>query len=197
MLIGLDSLFSVSPNPEMMNVRDSLLYSNPYYRLLQLQAKYSEALVVVEKNKILPDIALNYFVGTNFADNAKYYHGFQAGLGFPIFYKGQKARVKASKISLMSQLQQNEYELSLLEAKQATLKNEQEKYRKLLEQFNASGRQLYDEIIRTALKSYQSGEIDFFRFVMSYENAIQLKTDYLDNLQNFNMFALELKYLAI
>lgn len=197
MLIGLDSLFSVSPHLEMINIRDSLLNNNPYYRLLQLQARYSEALVAVEKNKMLPDIALNYFIGTNFADNAKYYQGFQAGLGFPIFYKGQKAKVKASKISLMSQIKQNEYELSLMEAKQETLKNEQEKYRRLLEQFDASGRQLCDEIIRTALKSYQIGEIDFFRFVMSYENAIQLKTDYLDNIQKFNMIALELKYLAI
>jgi hypothetical protein len=54
---------------------------------------------------------------------------------------------------------------------------------------------LHDEIIRAAFKSYQSGEIDLFKFTNSYENAVQIKLDYLDNVFRYNSIILEQKYL--
>jgi cobalt-zinc-cadmium resistance protein CzcA len=40
------------------------------------------------------------------------------------------------------------------------------------------------------------GEIDFFRFVMSIENALELKINYLENVAKFNQVALEINYLT-
>lgn len=195
-LIGTDSLFTVEKTMQPIAYQPVQIEENPYFRLLQLESLSNKALIDVERNRMLPDIAVNYFIGTNFADNARYYSGFQAGLGIPLFYGSQKAKVKAVKIAAMAQTSANEYEISQLKTHQNRLMQERQKYRELIDQYENSGRLLHDEILRTALKSYEIGEIDFFRFVTSIENALQMQSEYLDNLLNYNYFTLELIYLT-
>jgi cobalt-zinc-cadmium resistance protein CzcA len=60
--------------------------------------------------------------------------------------------------------------------------------------YNESGRTLSDEIIKTAEKSYRNGEIDFFQYIQSLENATTIQLDYLDNLLEYNRAYLELHY---
>ena len=50
--------------------------------------------------------------------------------------------------------------------------------------------------MKTALKSYQFGEIDFYQFVTSYETAIQIQLDYLANILNYNQTTSELIYFS-
>ena len=75
-------------------------------------------------------------------------------------------------------------------------KREAKKYREGIDFFNSSGKSLYDEIIRTAIKSYQLGEIDLVRFTGSFENAVQIMISYLDNVLGYNVNILEQIYLS-
>jgi cobalt-zinc-cadmium resistance protein CzcA len=67
--------------------------------------------------------------------------------------------------------------------------SEQLKYKALLDNYNTTGKPLYDEIMRTALKYYNLGEIDFYQFVNSYESAIQIQLEYFENLYRYNLSA--------
>lgn len=77
------------------------------------------------------------------------------------------------------------------------LRNELEKYRQNIDYYQTSGKQISDELIKFATSSYEIGEIDFFRYIQSLENATQLRLDYLDNLAKYNQTVIALNYLIV
>ncbi|MFO7369257.1 MAG: CusA/CzcA family heavy metal efflux RND transporter [Bacteroidales bacterium] len=178
--------------PEYRAISDS----SPDFKLLDLMTGYSEALIRVERRSMLPDFSVNYFLGTNKYDNAKYYHGFEIGGAIPLIFRSQAAKVNAAKIASDSQRLMSENEMNSMRNRQAELLNEQTKYLEFLNYYNETGKPLFDEILRSSLKSYQSGEIDFYRFVSSYENAFQIHLDYLENLLRYNISNASLRYFT-
>ena len=195
-LMNFEPGFSISENiellPEIVQVPDSL----PVFQLLKLENDYSNSLIRVSKNKSLPDFSVNYFLGSNKFENSKYYHGFQVGVAVPLFFGSERGRTQAAEISGNSQTLISENEANLVKTRLNGLMNEQLKYKALLDNYNSTGKMLYDEIMRTALKSYQIGEIDFYRFVNSYETALQIQLEYLENCCNYNVTVSEIIYFS-
>lgn len=195
-LMNYDPDFSVSETIELMPEVDQIPDSLPVFQLLKLENEYYNSLVRVSKNKSLPDFSVNYFLGSNKFENSKYYHGFQVGVALPLFFGSERGRTQAAEISSNSQSLISENEANLVLTRLNELLNEQLKYKALLDNYNSNGRILYDEIMRTALKSYQIGEIDFYRFVNSYETAVQIQLEYLENCYNYNVTASEIIYFS-
>jgi cobalt-zinc-cadmium resistance protein CzcA len=165
-------------------------------RLLRLQNLYYEALLKIEKNKMLPDFSVNYFTGTNQYENSRNYNGFQLGVAVPLFFGSQKSKIKSSGISLNAQEMLTDYEISSLKTKIDNYKKEQKRLAERIEYYNSSGKMFYDEILRTALINYQKGEIDLFKFTNSFENAVQIRTSYLDDVLNYNSSILDQRFLT-
>ena len=76
-----------------------LAYYNQSIRLVNSQLS-------LEKNKFLPDLSMGYF--NQSLDKVKGFHGFQFGIGIPIFFWGQQGKVQAAKIQ--TQIAQSDYE---------------------------------------------------------------------------------------
>jgi len=178
--------------PEITEIPDSL----PIYDLLKNESNYFNSLVLVEKNKMLPDFSANYFLGSNQYENGKYYHGFQIGVALPLFYGNNKARISAAKISANANNLLMENERALIYNQLNQLYSEHLKYKSLLDNFNLSEEPLMNEIMKTALKSYQLGEINFYQFVSSYETAVQIQFEYLDNVLKYNQKTSEILYFS-
>jgi heavy metal efflux system protein len=170
--------------------------SLPVFQLLKLENDWYNSLIQVSKNKTLPDFSLNYFLGSNKHENSKYYHGFQVGVAVPLFFGSDRGRTQAAEISSNSQLLISENEMALTKNRLNELINEQLKYKALLDNYNDSGKLLHDEIMRTALKTYQIGEINFYQFVSSYETAIQIQIEYLENVFGYNVSTSEIMYFS-
>ena len=62
--------------------------------------------------------------------------------------------------------------------------------------FNVNGKLLHDEIIRSSTLSFTSGEIDFLKFALSVETALDMKIEYLNHLREYTGVTLELNYLS-
>ncbi|MBN2682233.1 MAG: TolC family protein, partial [Bacteroidales bacterium] len=152
--------------------------------------------IKIEKRKTLPNFSINYYIGTNHYTNSDYYHGFEIGIAFPLFYGNQKAQIKSSVIALESQNQLNEYKSQLLYNKIMQYNIEIEKLKEQIDFYQNSGNQLKDELVRTATKLYELGEIDLKRLNMSLENALQIQMEYLENVYNYNIKMIELIYLT-
>ncbi len=195
-LLGSDESFRVAKEIPTLNYSDRNIENTAYAEWLRMNDELSNSQIGIEKNKLLPDLSFNYFLGTNYFENAKYYHGFEAGIAIPLFFSAQKSKIKASKIALNANKYFAEYEIELLKNKQKELLNSQLKLKESIEYYNESGSKLYDEISRTAGLSFENGEIDFFKFASSIETALQIKFDYLSNLMNYNNVILELNYLS-
>ncbi len=149
-----------------------------------------------ETQKLLPDISLNYFQGTNSAVNGSLY-GYQAGLKIPLFFGGNASRIKASRIEEeMATARSEEYEVQL-KARYAELQGQYQNYTNALDYYETEGNELSDEILKTANGSFKNGEIDFFQYIQSIENAYEIRLDWLDNLNRYNQTVIELNYLSL
>lgn len=190
-----DDLF-VPVVDEVLPVPADSLPINAYYQLILLQDKTSEAQLKIEKNKLLPDFSLNYFIGSNRYQNSKYYQGFEVGLAMPLIFGGQQAQKKSTEIAMNAQQLLTQNEIARLKNRWNQLKKETEKYGELIAYYNDTGKLLYEEILRATTINLQSGETDLFKFTYNFETAVQIKIDYLDNLFNYNSLLLEQMYIS-
>ena len=195
-LMNYTEKFTVANFIDFVFLPEENLETNPNYKRLILEENYSEALLKIEKNKMLPDFSVNYYLGTNQYENAELYHGFQVGISIPLFFRGHKLRINSSKIGYSAQQLMTQNQITRLQTKLAALKSDALKYRSLIDNYNNEGQSLYNEIIRTINRSLEMREIDLFRFVYSYESAIQIKIDYIDNVLQYNTILLEQKFLS-
>jgi heavy metal efflux system protein len=195
-LMNTENDFYISESLEPISLAISGGDSLPIFELLNQQKEYYNSIIKIEKNKMLPDFSLNYYIGSNSYANAKNYPGFEIGMAFPLFFTSNKANIKAAQISSNAQNLFTENEIDLIHNERNKLKNKQLKYKSLLDNYNSAGKLLYNEIIRTALKSYEMGEINFYQFVNSYETAIGIQLEYIEHLFKYNVSSSEIIYFS-
>ena len=196
-LIQYDSVFEIPFQPlDFLEVKEISLESSPGMQLMKMRTASELALLRVERNRLFPDLSLNYFIGTNSYEGAKKYQGFTVGLSLPLFFGEQQAKINKGKISVNINEIQHANALALLKAKHAVLLHQLMKYRESVDLYNKTGKQLSEEIVRTSQRSFTLGEIDFFQFVLSIENALALTLNYYENISKYNKIALEINYLT-
>ena len=150
----------------------------------------------LESQRLLPDISLNYFQGTNDRLD-EYLSGYMIGLKIPLLFSGNSSRIKASKIARnIAEQEAIDYRVRL-ENRQADLLLRLNKYDQMLAYYEDEGEKLSQEIFKTANYSFENGEINFFQYLQSIENALDILIDYMENLNQYNQTAIELNYLTL
>jgi cobalt-zinc-cadmium resistance protein CzcA len=193
-LLGLEGEVAVSGIPidlETTKVEDT----HPglaWYEAGSRQAVYQTR---VEQQALLPDLKLNLFRGTNLAAGSKIYPGFEVGVGIPLFFGAQAARIKAGKMVQ----QQRSFEAtnfkSRLESQSLVLQNKLAQQREVLRYFETEGILLADQLREQAQRSFAEGEIDFLQYVQLIENARSLDMQFLQAKREYLVNQLELTYL--
>lgn len=165
-----------------------------YTAYLESVTKNYKNQIELQKQHWLPDINLDYFQGRNNGLSQSLY-GFQVGLAVPILFSGQVAKSKVAQLELQSWEQQKQNEEVKIEKYINQKKNELAKHQEAINYYNTYGKKLSDEIIKVGNNSYKHGEIDFFQYIQSLENATTIQVDYLDTILQFNQTQLDLQYL--
>lgn len=165
-----------------------------YTAYLESVTKNYKNQIKLQKQHWLPDINLDYFQGRNNGLSQSLY-GFQVGLAVPILFSGTISKTKVAQLELQSWEQQKQNEEVKIEKYINQKKNELAKYQEAINYYNTSGKKLSDEIIKVGNNSYKHGEIDFFQYIQSLENATTIQVDYLDTILLFNQTQLDLQYL--
>ncbi|MGV8946342.1 MAG: CusA/CzcA family heavy metal efflux RND transporter [Lutibacter sp.] len=166
---------------------------NKYYTE---NSKLFKAKKGLETQQLLPDLHFNYFNSKDVTDNTSV-NSFTAGVSIPVLFFGKTAKISASKIE---QDMANEEAIDVefqLNSKYIILLDELNKSKTQLDYYSESGKNVAQEILKTATASYKNGEIDFFQYIQSIETANQLNIDYLTNLNAYNQIALEINYLNL
>ncbi|MEQ9404612.1 MAG: CusA/CzcA family heavy metal efflux RND transporter [Cyclobacteriaceae bacterium] len=162
-----------------------------YQEAIRSAGQYSK----LEKNQLLPDLQLEYFRGTNDGTGRQRFDGFQVGVGIPILFGNQRAKIKAAGIEQeRMQMEAENYRIALQTRLQQLL-IELAKYEDALTTWDQSGSTLSEALFNTANRSFQSGEIDFFQYIQSMDRGVRMKTDYLRTMNLYNETALEINYL--
>jgi cobalt-zinc-cadmium resistance protein CzcA len=118
-------------------------------------------------------------------------------VGIPLFFSEQRARIKAGKYAMEAAINLQAYYIRKYDNSVTELVNRLEKHGASIRYYEKTGKQLADELYRVAQRSYDTGEIDFFRFVQSLDNAIEIELDYLDNLFKYNELVLDINFLTL
>jgi cobalt-zinc-cadmium resistance protein CzcA len=174
--------FSLTDHPGML-----------YYTSAENVAKSSLSL---EKQRLLPDLHMAFFQGTNNGANAQHYNGFQLGISVPLWFGANKSKINAAKTETL--IVANEYEnyKIQLQSKYDGLVSDLKKYQETVDYYENTGRNLSKELTTTASKAFENGEIDFLQYVLFLESAKNIEITYLQNLNNYNNIVLELNYLT-
>lgn len=180
-----DSLIIRTGIPEKIS-KESPAQEQPVIEYYKDQAELSlERKKLLSQQLLLPDLTLNYFQGTNSAISGNL-EGYQFGIRIPLFFFGKPARIKSAALEAdrAEWLLQNA-RISIL-AEENKLSNTINKLREELNYYENDGNMLFSEILKMAESSYKNGEIDFFEYIQSLENAYMIRLGYLDSLEAYN-----------
>lgn len=179
-----------------LELNNMLSSSNEGYSLFESSKSYYKAAQQLEKQQLLPDLSLEYFQGTNSTLNSNI-KGYQFGVKIPLLFSGNASKIKASKLAYEAADEaQKNYSLSY-EAEYYSLLAKVEQYEESLNYYETQGKELSEEIIKTAERSFKHGEIDFFQYIQSIENAKEIELDYLENLNKYNQTIIAINYLIL
>jgi cobalt-zinc-cadmium resistance protein CzcA len=188
-IIAKEPSLKVTPNTLDVNGTAEMSYYQNRTSLLEAERRF-------EKQKLLPDISLNYFQGTNSELNGSLF-GYQLGVKIPILFGGQSSRIKAAKFAEdIAVAESSEYEIQL-NAKFNALKLELSQLQEALDYYENEGETLSEEILKTATGSFRNGEIDFYQYIQSLESAYEIKLSHLDKLNEYNQTSIAINYLTL
>lgn len=184
-LVEEDLVFSVpldlSNHPGMM-----------WYESAYLQ---SESQMKVDRRTLLPDLNVDLFRGTNPEAGAKVYPGFQAGIGIPLFFGSQTAKVKAGRFQQEQIELESEAFKQKLETNYSKIQTSLDQNQQVIQYFEAEGLSLSTQLREQAIRSFKEGEIDFLQYVQLIENSRNITLQYLQAKLDYQLNQLELIYL--
>ena len=186
-----------------LSLDSNLINQHPFLKIIEQQKKTSILNSKLEKSKLMPDLSIGYYNMTmkgSGADN-KYYSSLsrfqlvQIGVGIPLFFGSSKAKIRASKINEM--IFDNSY-LQEQNNLQTVFKSYIGQYQTSLETVNYFEKTALNNaalIFETANKQFISGELDYLKWVMLTNQAIDIQSNYLDTIKNLNETIIQLNYL--
>lgn len=166
------------------------LYNSYFDRVTNTYSSY----MALQKKQLLPDISLEYFQGRNNGLSQSLY-GFQVGVSVPIFSSSYHAKNKVVALEKQAWEQQMENEKLKIDYFVKQKQEELQKFQEAIDYYNQYGDKLSKEIMKVADMSYKHGEIDFFQYILSLENATTIKQEYLENVFQYNKVVYDLEYL--
>ncbi|WP_422082523.1 CusA/CzcA family heavy metal efflux RND transporter [Ulvibacterium sp.] len=196
-IVQVDTLPHIAKIPMTQVVLNSpQVIQSPELRFHESNVALMQAERSLAKQQLMPDIGLNYFQGT--APNLSgTLYGYQLGLKIPLFFSGQSARIKSSEIAQeIAEEKSKDYKIRF-DARYDELMARYHVHMKALEYYEQEGNRLSEELLKTAELSFRNGEIDFFQYILSLENAYEIQLDYLDNLNQLNQTVIHLNYLTL
>lgn len=180
--------------------------SNPYLAYLQQQINVLQKERDVVAAQRLPDFTFGYFnqslIGNPVNETGKLatggnrFQGFNAGIALSIFNKPIKARIKAAEINKQAAENDLMYNQSLLQSQWQQAIQQYLKDKSSVSYYRSSALKNADLILRQAKLGYQQGDTDYAEYLLAIRNALQIKENYLQNLNQLNQSIIQLEYLA-
>ncbi len=205
LLLNSEDSFNPSTNEaklvKLPSTEDTSSFSaHPTLHYYRQQEQLAVATSRSEQQKLLPDLTIGYNVmgmkGTG-ADNHTYdrslrFQSVYLGLGIPIFFSGQKAKITASK--LQESIAKNNYELSKqqLESNYLTALEIYKKQQESIYYYQETALKNAQKIAETADLQYMNGNINYLEWILLINQSINIQSDYIESLRSRNMAIIEI-----
>lgn len=179
---------------------------HPQIRLLEQQIRVAEQTRLVEQARLRPDFLVGLFsqtlIGNQLIDGQEIYFGpsyrftgGQLGVTFPLLGKAQKARVEAARVGeqlAQAELQTGRFALNQ-QLQQAV--GQYDQYRIALAYYEQNGLAQAQLIQANARRSFRGGDIGYVEFSLALQQALTIRSSYLDLINQYNQSILYITYL--
>jgi heavy metal efflux system protein len=178
------------------------LNQHPSLKLMAQQKTVSVLKTRLERARLMPDFNLGYYNMSmqGFGADEKYYtnsrfQALQIGLGIPLFFGAQKAKLSASRIEQdMAELSYLQESLRL-QNRYAGLAGKYRTNTETVAYYEKKGLKNAVLIRETANKQLLNGEINYLEWVILNNQVISVQSAYLDALQDMNETLIQINYL--
>ncbi len=188
-------------------VDSSSLDNNPSLKYMHQQIAIFEREQKVNKARVLPEFNIGYFnqslkgVQTingvdQTVDGSTRFTGVTAGIAIPLWAKPDVARIKASELEVESATIQADYFNDMLQHQLSQALQEYYKLSQSLDYYDRIGLNQAELLIGNAQKSFENGAIDYVEYVRNIEQAVNIKIQYLDRLNQFNQNIIYIEFLT-
>ncbi|VAW20780.1 Cobalt-zinc-cadmium resistance protein CzcA; Cation efflux system protein CusA [hydrothermal vent metagenome] len=169
------------------------LNNNPFLQYYQQLIKVSEQEYKLQKTKFLPGLSAGYF--RQQIEGTPGFTGVKFGVNIPIAFWAKQGKAQAAKVDI--KITRAKYENSRMRIKTLFNNQIQEyfKYKKLVDYYETQGLAIANELMKYAQKGYQIGEIDYVEYIRNIDQGIEIRTQYLDNLKQYNITVIEINFL--
>jgi cobalt-zinc-cadmium resistance protein CzcA len=167
--------------------------TNPGLSYLQEQSNVAQAELGLQRSQWLPDLNLQYkkqeVAGTDG------FYGIHIGLKIPLWFTAQHQRTKAARLE--SKAMSMEVQDYRFEVKSHTeqLQSKLEQLQVQIEFYQNEQNMLAEELMNTAQKSFEAGEINYVTYVNYLDEATQIKQNYQQVLLEYLQQVAEWQYL--
>jgi cobalt-zinc-cadmium resistance protein CzcA len=191
-------------NPIVFAEINSAIDNHPKLNTLKQQLLIAQSKTKLEKNSLLPELHFGYYSTTirgvgadnKFYDGNARFNSLQFGIGLPLFFQTQQAKIRAAKVQELIYQEQYDYEKQSLTIQ---IENAISRYKSTYEKVNYYETALLNDnklMIDKATKKFELGEINYLEWAMLMQHTIQTKTNYTDAIYELNLCINELNYLT-
>lgn len=187
-----DSLVFVDHRISLEQIYKSLEETNPQIKIAGLNYGIASVEKSLAWSSLLPNINLAYFKQTRDGNNG--FYGASFGISVPLWFmfdqRGKIQEAIANQLISESELQLTKNEIAL------KLKSAFTDHENNLKQVKLYGSDILpqaEEIYRTAIKSYEAGEITYIEFLQAKQTLINSRINYINILFNYyrSIFTIE------
>lgn len=168
--------------------------SHPILALQQQNIVAAGANINVQQNSNKPDFSGRFFSQRVWGAKDPF-TGFSVSAAFPLFGpNAYRSKVNAAKAEKQVQEVLLDYKSQILETEKASALIEVEKSLVLLGYYESIGIKQSEEIFRTAMLGYKTGELSFIELSQFLGQAIGIRQNHLDALSQYNKSAIQYNY---
>ncbi len=193
--------------PSLTVLDSALVKQNPNYKLAQQQVAVAEAGRKVEKAVMMPDITAGYFIQsfkgnqevngeTVSYDGTPRFQGFTVGISLPIFAGSSVSKIQAAKTNIEVQQKNAVYMETQLVNQHEQQLHQLHTFQSLIDYYKGTALPNADLISKNAEKAYMNGDISYVEYVQGVETALEIRTNYINAVNNFNQTVINLQFLA-
>lgn len=154
----------------------------------------------LERAKLLPDLTFGYSTLANDRTPSQpgapvYPNGFQVGIGIPLFFGAQSARIKSAKIQKKIAEADLQYAKNNLDKAMEQQLNECRKQKQAISYYDNGVLKQTEELLKVSGIAYRQGEIGYIEYTQNITQYVSSHIQYLETINRFNQALIELKYL--
>jgi cobalt-zinc-cadmium resistance protein CzcA len=172
-------------------LKSNALLNNPQIQVLDQQVESGKLQVQVEREKLKPDLRIG--VVSQSIENRRGQNFIQAGVGIPLFAKGQKAKIAASEKQVKVYESQRAQNMAQIQTELETNLAQLTKYQSALAYYETTALPQAEWLEKVALKSYQQGEIEYVEMLQNAQQAWQIREQYLQELLAHNQSIIQIE----